>query len=56
MPDPGDKPIPFWAHGFDSLLTLRLIVGPSYDIIPLARPGAKTGSRQFFEIESLKVA
>jgi len=19
MPDPGDKPIPFWAHGFDKI-------------------------------------
>ncbi len=33
----------------------RLIVGPDYDIIPLARPGTKIESRRFFEIESLKL-
>jgi len=34
---------------------IKLIVESSYNIISLARPGAKTGSRQFFEIESLKL-
>jgi hypothetical protein len=33
----------------------RLIVELGYDITPLARPGAKTGSRRFFGIESLKL-
>jgi len=33
----------------------RLTVGPGYDTTPLARPGAKTGSRRFFGIESLKL-
>jgi hypothetical protein len=33
----------------------RLIVELDYDITPLVRPGAKIGSRRFFEIESLKL-
>jgi len=34
---------------------IRLIVELDYDIISLVRPDVKIGSRQFFEIKSLKV-
>ena len=36
-------------------ITNRLIVGSSYNIISLIRPGAKIWSRRISEIESLKV-